>query len=454
MATSITIKSINNMKKISLTIALLVLALTDTYAQMTADDAKGQSTIVYKSTSIALNITDATVSANWNNFNRLGIDKKSRLLWGLSASSKNKDGLSDLFESGDFTPESKFGGFIGMRFNGDASSFDLNTERERLEMLPIYRRYIKTTSYKDMVEKIIKDRGLSASELKKLTDVFNPLTNNYMATVKDLIAKIDGAKFDASGQPTVKIIRDSLAFRQAQINSMQSAFDKVSNAETAIITELAKHRNITTTKAYTVFLNGGFNGNSLNFYDPTVTTSYAARFDTVSFRGGFIDLGFNYDTGPHWTLGVSVGYEHYNNIDSLSKTDYSVKTSTSQGNDQLSTSKSYSAYSGHYIVYDRANIKTDALCFEKVSDDYRLVWNTLYSRFILPIKDSRIKPVINLGSSINFYKVAGKIVGGFYLQSNDVFNKMESKDNFGDRLSFGITAKYSFDSIVDRSFSH
>ncbi len=69
---------------------------------------------------------------------------------------------------------------------------------------------------------------------------------------------------------------------------------------------------------------------------------------------------------------------------------------------------------------------------------------------MLPVEESRIRPVINVGTSINFYKAAGKFVGGVYLQSNDVFNRMDSKDNFGSRLAFGVVVKYSFESIFDR----
>jgi hypothetical protein len=193
------------------------------------------------------------------------------------------------------------------------------------------------------------------------------------------------------------------------------------------------------------------NASNYILYNQPSFTPFSSRFDTAQYRGGFIDLGLNYDFGPNWVIGAGVGYEKSNTFDSLSKSDYAERTSETNGQQQFTSEKKYTAFSGQYKSYDRATIKTDILYFGKISNEFRFVWNLIYTRWYLPINQKDIKGIGNIGTGFNFYKENGKFAGGIYLEETDLFNNLsDDNSSFFRRLTFGITTKFSFSSIFDR----
>ncbi|PJJ80178.1 hypothetical protein CLV57_3325 [Mucilaginibacter auburnensis] len=420
------------------------------WAQMSADDAKGQTTIVNNSSSVAFNISDAVATVSWNNLRKLDILQSRYTLWGISASAKNKDGLADLLKTGNLTPESKIGGFLAFRWSFEKKFLSLSDKMQNIQNDSVYLKYKELTYYKDDVEKAIANSQLTTSERKLFNEEFLPMTDNFRADMKILIDKVAHHRFNPAATDIQKNIIAILTARQLQVHSLQMKVDALRKQEDSLQILIDAERKKSKTHALTAFIKTGLTGNSLSLYNATTTGSLSGRFDAVEFRGTFVDLGLNLDMGKHWVTGISVGYEHINNLDSLSQTSFTIKTSEKVGSDELSSSRSYTAYKGSYVIYDRVNLRTDALYYGKINDDYRLVWNCLYTRFMLPVEESRIRPVINAGTAVNFYKAAGKLVGGVYLQSNDVFNRLDSDNNFGARLSFGVVVKYSFESIFDR----
>ncbi|QNK64344.1 hypothetical protein H7F33_07635 [Pedobacter sp. PAMC26386] len=358
------------MKTACLILLLSAILSLGAKAQILAEDSRGESSIITKNSNVSFNLSEAALSASWNNFRKLAIEKPLQIVWGLSASGNNRGGLSDLFNGSKLTPQSKVGAFIG------------------------FRKSYQTTTL-----------GL----LKR-------------------IKEIENANPDKN---------------EASINTIRE-----------LNRQIQENRNTRHTQSLTTYINAGMNADNFRLYNADNATSLSKRFEKVSFRGGFIDLGLNYEYAPRWIFGVSLGYERYNNLDSLSNTNYTLTNTTALNNSQLVTESKINAYQGAYIAYNRTNIKTDALYFGRVSEDYRLVWNTLYTRIILPLQEQQINKVFQAGTAINFYKSEGKFAGGLYLQSNDVFNSLHSTDKFHERLSFGIAAKYTFGSIMSRDFTN
>ncbi|MBB6498691.1 hypothetical protein [Pedobacter cryoconitis] len=350
-------------------ICIIVLCFS-AQAQIVAEDARGESSIITKNSNISFNLNEAALAASWNNFRKLAIEKPIQLVWGLSASGSNNEGLSDLFNGGKLTPRSKIGAFIGFR-----------------------------KSYQTTTLQLLK-------RIKEIEDA-NPDKN----------------------ETSINAIR--------QLNS-----------------QIQENRNTRHSRSLTTYINAGLNADNFRLYKNPEAPSLSARFEKVNFRGGFADFGLNYEYTPRWTFGIALGYERYNNLDSLSNTNYTLTSSTTVNTTQLTTESKFSAYQGTYIAYNRLNLKTDILYFARVSEDYRLVWNTLYTRLVLPLQEKQIHQVFQTGTAVNFYKSEGKFAGGLYLQSNDLFNNLRSTDKFHERLSFGIVAKYSFSSIMGRDFTN
>lgn len=357
------------MKTVCFIFLFSAILLSEAKAQILAEDSKGESSIITKNSNISFNPGETALSASWNNFRKLAIEKPSQVVWGISASGNNREGLSDLFNGGKLTPQSKVNIFIGFR-----------------------------KSYQTTVLELLKR-----------------------------IKEIENANPDKN-EAAVRAIK--------QLNK-----------------QIEENRSTRHTQSLTTYINGGLNAANFKLYKDDNASSLSKRFEKVNFRGGFVDLGLNYEYAPRWIFGISIGYERYNNLDSLGYTNYTLTNTTTVNTSQLTTESKISAYQGLYMAYNRLNVKTDALYFGRVSEDYRLVWNTLYTRIILPLQEKQINKVFQAGTAINFYKSEGKFAGGFYLQSNDVFNSLHSTDRFHERLSFGIAARYTFSSIMSRDFA-
>lgn len=357
------------MKTLYLLLLLCVVLSGGAGAQIIAEDARGESAIITKNSNVSFNLNEAALAASWNNFRKLAIEKPSQIIWGLSASGNNREGIADLFNGGKLTPQSKVGIFIGLR-------------------------------------------------------------KSYQTTVLELLKRI-------------REIED------ANPDKNETAI----NAIKLLNRQIEENRSTRHTQSLTTYINAGLNADNFRLYQPEDAPSLSKRFEKVNFRGGFVDIGLNYEYAPRWVFGIALGYERYNNLDSLTLTSYTLKNTTIVNNSELSTESKINAYQGGYMAYNRVNIKTDALYYGRVSSDYRLVWNTLFTRIILPLQEKEINKVFQAGTAINFYKSEGKFAGGLYLQSNDVFNSLHSTDQFHERLSFGIVAKYSFSSIMSRDFA-
>jgi hypothetical protein len=355
------------MKALFLIILAAVMLHFSSRGQLVAEDAKGESSILLNASGIAFNLSEAALSANWNNFRKLAIEKPQQAVWGISARGSNNEGLSELFNGGQFSPQSRISGFIGLRKSYQTSVFEL---------------------------------------LKRIRDIQG--SENFP--------------------------------NEAAINTIKRLNEELKNT-----------RDRQPSKAMTIYIHSGLNADNFKLYADD-NSSLAARFRTISFRGAFVAAGLNYEYGPRWTLGFSAGLERYNNLDSLISRDYKLTQVAAIGNAELTTETKYRAYAGEYIGYNRINFKTDALYFAKVSDDYRLVWNILFTRLFFPLHENRINRLMQAGTAVNFYKSEGKFAGGLYAQSNDVFNSMHSGDSFHERISFGIVAKYAFGSIMSRDF--
>ncbi|HEY9195918.1 MAG TPA: hypothetical protein VIM77_06620, partial [Mucilaginibacter sp.] len=326
--------------------------------------------------------------------------------------------------------------------------FKAYRDQSNLLANPDLLKYKEALRYKEAVAGIIEHSGLSAADQKALTDKLR-ITGDIDKDAKKVNELLSDGNYDKA---TLTRLRDTLANRLNMVDKLQPVYDSIMKQSDDLQTKIRAYQT-KKARVFTFYLKPGLSANSLRFYNALDTTTLSGRFSKATFRGGFVDLGVNFDYGGRWTFGLATGVEHFNNIDSLTSTDYVLKTTVSKNGSELSSQKSYSAYAGSYIVYDRINIKTDMLYWAKFGEKGRLVWNTLYTRFIFPLADKRINQVINAGTAINFYNEGGKFAGGFYLQSDDVFNNMNSTDKFTERLSFGVVAKFSFDSIISRDLN-
>ncbi|HEY9196991.1 MAG TPA: hypothetical protein VIM77_12025, partial [Mucilaginibacter sp.] len=328
------------MKKIYFIITALLLSGTSAFAQIAAEDASGQSSVAFKSSSVNINITDAQIAANWNNFQKLDIMQPQLLVWGLSASSKNKDGIGGLFNGSKITPDSKVNALLGFRkVVGFNDYFKAYRDQSNLLANPDLLKYKEALRYKEAAADIIEHSGLSAADQKALTDKLR-ISGDIDKDAKKVNELLSDGNYDKA---TLTRLRDTLANRLNMVDKLQPVYDSIMKQSDDLQTKIQAYQT-KKAKVFTFYLKPGLSANSLRFYNALDTTTLSGRFSKATFRGGFVDLGLNFDYGGRWTFGLATGVEHFNNIDSLTSTDYVLKTTVSKNGSELSSQKSYSAY--------------------------------------------------------------------------------------------------------------
>ena len=101
----------------------LVLISNVLSAQTLAQDAEGKSSVLYQGGSIGIDITKANITFAYTNLGLApasDVSLKSKFIWGVNASGKNNDGVTNLFEKGYFQPEASLGGFVGLKYRFDS----------------------------------------------------------------------------------------------------------------------------------------------------------------------------------------------------------------------------------------------------------------------------------------------------------------------------------------------
>lgn len=383
----------------------LIISSTVT-AQTLTQDAEGQSTVLYQGGNVGIDITKANLTFAYTN---LGLaptsdtSNKFKFIWGVNASGKNNDGLTNIFERGYFQPEASLGGFVGVKYRFDTKPASLETLETQKEPL--------------VKEK--KEVNKAIDELKEKTDVVS-------------IAKL------------------------TELKKKQKELDEKIQA---INDQREKINNTRVRKLGIIYLRGERNATSFKLVEEVADAgSFSKKFNNKDFYGGTIGLGLNYETGK-WLFGSSLDYEFTNNTELLTKQTYTLTTTETIGNQSLENKKEITAFSGNYNSYKRLNLNADVILFSSIDDEKRnyIAWN-----FYLRHKISQSKDVMptytNVGLGAYFFNKLNKFLGGVYVEAPDVFEKKEAQKldpNFRaihNRLSFGLVARFNFASILGPSY--
>lgn len=443
-----------------LTGLIVALATHCVSGQVLADDAEGKTSIVQYSNSVNLDLAKAALSVGYNNFRAFKIADQPQRLWGLSASARNADGIGTLFSAGKFQPQSRLQGFVGIRTKqiSRRDQTDLAYLRQQLNNVTdahAVARLKALKNHRPAIDSLLsRQKTLTLVDrvaIKKAIDglLDNATTGNALAQSLDSLRSVYASTQPARSAAVVAI-RDLIGVREQAATRL----DADVQALFARRLELTRQINeLNVPRRYRLlYLSGGLNASSFRLYDPSLAGTPGNRFTRTAYRGGFVDLGVNYDFRAHWLLGASVGYERANTFDNLASTDYTIRTTETVGNQQLISETKYTGYSGDFRLYDRANIRTDLLYFKALPDsDNQLAWNILYTRSFVSFDEQAAKSRIDLGTALNLYNVRkGNFLGGLYLEATDITNSQQADSNVFGRLSFGIVAKYAFQSIVNR----
>jgi hypothetical protein len=461
------------MRKVIFTLFFASLALLKVQAQIATGDAKGNNSIVLANSNVGIDIAESEIKFNWTNYAAETYRKKMTRFWGFSASGKSEEGIAPIFGDGSVTPGAKIQGFFAIKVMSDSRLYDLIEAKKQVRendslVLAMYKKY---TNYKKAIIEVLDKFAAqypqdplfasysSSKEFKELVlKIQNDCTCKGDVLVKQL--NTQKKKYDDNSKSLEVDIYNAIIERikeyDSQAKNYEASIDKIIEKLKFINNTMdsftIKSKNKIRYKGGHIifYVLGGMNATAFKEYDAAIiSTNLNNRFPERKFRGGFIDFGVNREFSPTAVGGLSIGFEKANTFDSLSKRNYTVRSSETQGTQTLITEKQHAGYSGFYAIYNRINIKSDFIKYYNLSEEFDIAWNMFYTRLYLPITDKEIKSVVNIGSGVNFFKKKGQFAGGVYLQSNDLFNKV-SNASFFKRIQLSLVATFTFQSIVDR----
>lgn len=393
------------MKKYLLLFSLVVIS-NILSAQTLAQDAEGKSSILYQGGSIGIDITKANLTFAYTNLGLAptsDVSRKSKFIWGVNASGKNNDGITNLFEKGYFQPEASLGGFVGLKYRFDSKPPSIESlEKEK--------------------EPLINEKIQINNQIEELLGKTDDTSKNKLIELRKKQKELD---------EKIQAIND----RREEVNKTRVR------------------------KLGLLYLKGGRSATSFKLAeDNTDPEAFSKKFNTKNFYGGYLGLGINYERG-RWLFGSSLDYEFTNNTELLTKQTYTVTTTETVGNQTLESKKEITAFSEDYHSYKRVNLNADVILFSSIDDEERnyIAWN-----FYLRHKMSQSKNVMptytNLGLGAYFFNKSNKFLGGIYVEAPDAFEKkeaMKSDPNFRaiqNRLSFGVVARFNFASLIGPNY--
>lgn len=396
------------MKRITLIFTIiLAYCLNPISAQTLNQDAEGNSSLVYQGGNIGLDLTKTNLSFSYTNLGlttaKKDVSKEFKPVWGITAYGKNNEGISDIFKQGQIQPDAGLIGLIGVKYRFDE-----------------------------------KPQNLSELENKKKPLVEEKIRLNK--EIESLICKTDEAN---------KKRLEDLKIKQNEIA-----------AEIQLIQDERKNINKNRVRRMGLFyLRGGKSGTSFKMVkDNPDSIGLSKIFENHDFSGGFFGFGANYEHG-RWLIGLSIDYEFTNNLNTLTKSTFTITTAETYGDETLENKKEIIGYTGDYSTFKRTNINIDAVMFTSLDDDKKsyITWN-FYLRHKISNSTKVLPTLTDIGVGAFFFNKENKFLGGVYIEAPDFFQNIERTKDDPDlkeiqkRLTFGVVARFNFALIVGPSF--
>lgn len=177
--------------------------------------------------------------------------------------------------------------------------------------------------------------------------------------------------------------------------------------------------------------------------------TYEQQIDKFTFKGHSVTLNYNIlFKGKHLLTSI-IGFNNKSNYDDLE--DIEIKNFTllnsPNSTEQREVSSKVNAKFGDYREYNTIPLRFAYTYItseeEENKDKLKIGFTVYYANNI-----GKEKPISNLGGII-FLTKQDKISGirnpvlGIVVQSNDLFNVKDSQNNFGKRLSIGLTSTFN-----------
>ena len=444
------------MKQIIL-LTLLIGCFSITNAQI-VKTKEGNNTILFDNSNIGIDIGESELSFSSNNFLNSKLSS-SGFIWGVDFTGKNKEGLSSLIKSSDLTPSSSLNGTFGFHISNSNKMGDkILKQRQELakELNQITETYDST--YKSVILNEVKTDKQLVLNQKQSTKILDEIETKIKSDVNVCVGLYDllFKKIKKSTDP----IELKYSYKYMELIKKTDYYKKLKQYYKKDKDLNSSEKLILSNKAYKkhiFYLHGGLNNEKFNTFSAWDTTDLSKSFNEVKFNGSTIGVGYNLRLGGNWALGIKYSYLETNNSSLLTLNEYEYESVVNSGNSSFKSKDKKSAYSGNYGKVYLNKVEIDVLKYLPINDS-SLVILDFYLRIKESNNDKLYPSQTDLGLASSFFKRGGKFLGGIYLELPDVDqnierNKVEPEyENWYNRLSFGIYAKFSFNSLSKLNF--
>lgn len=415
-------------------------------AQGLTGSADGESSVLFKGSSIGVNLGKTEFTFGMNNLQG-SIGENRKLVYGANLKGENKEGLSTLFSGGDAVPAASLRGFLGYSFSNGTLP-DVEASRRAIDLRE--QKYVKDFQHRFSSEMLAAATAQckDPKQLQLKQDIVAVLSK--LVFIEEVEAVLEVKTTDAdevkSAKAGIKVIYDGLnKIYKARIAEYESERAKVTADQGA--------------KSYwqiIPFVLADYGSSKFKKMNSLDSVNYNNSFEDINVRTDRIGFGVNAQY-RNFTLGFSYAHISSNNFDLLTKKEYTYKKTLNSGNQSLTEEKKISAFTGTYGVFDVNEYALDLVMnfkLDKEAKNHILV--NPYMRSQLSTNRELMPNKLNLGTGFYFFQQTGKFLGGFYVELPDVNNNFERMKPEVDqylrpplqRLSVGIVAKLSISSVL------
>ncbi|MET0637351.1 MAG: hypothetical protein ABWZ25_15075 [Chitinophagaceae bacterium] len=441
----------------------LTCITTAVSGQFMTQSADGKGSIplpLSKDAALSVDIGKTDVVLGLNNYQRVYDSLKPVGFYGVNLSGKNREGLADLFSSGDIVPEGNL-----LLIGGFSVTNNTKISNRYQEYLAIANaigdslNQLLLTPCNDSIFPLIDNRSILISNPAKRSATNLALKEKIKdQTLTNALPLIDSF---GTGDPDLKTFMDSV---RTDARLVETRFNnRYSEMRTRQLNAF-NLANATAKKTFwpwrlTLFGMGGIQAREFKRFLGVSPTNLSDSFQDTIFRGGNAGLGLNLQVRDYW-LGVTYSYVKTDNFSTLSSKKYTLHRSDTVGSQILIQDKELTAFPGKYSRVEVNELNIDLvidLRLNKKSDSARLLLNPYLRATLFSRDTSFLRNSTDLGMGFYFLGKKRKFIGGFYVELSDVNNNQEKAKPADEmnirppfrKLSFGIVTKFNLTSIFN-----
>lgn len=417
------------------------------FAQVLVQDAQGKTSIMYHGDAVNFDLTQTRATFVINSFgNEYKKNKNRKTFWGGQASANSKNGIAGLVSSTNIVPEGNLNLTFGITETTDGSRIDAIEKMEysaekagelakrfqtNLEALGKSDPIIKKNN--DLQKKI--DEVIASTEYEKLAiDIRKLIETN----------KVESKNIEVLATSIEALIKSHLAQISVLTDDVNAHWDQIQRS-------WWKRRSL-------FYVTTGLTASEfIHIFDPN-NLDFDKRFKKTNYQSPKIGIGYNLQVGGTDMYGVNLVLQKSNTFSQLESADYTFSSSNTLNTGKLDSKQVFTAYSGNYYTYWQVPISVDWVHFFRgITDERSVLALNVYLRHQFT-SDGKYRftnhDITNLGVGSYFFKDNGILLGGIYLEFQDLANNIESRKEipklkpFYNRLNFGIITKFSLNSII------